>query len=47
MKADVRDDVHALGIIGYQLLLTDLGAERPAGKELLGINLSKSVFLFG
>ncbi len=32
MKADVRDDVHALGIIGYQFLLADLGAERPAGK---------------
>jgi molecular chaperone DnaK len=32
MKADVRDDVHALGMIGYQLLLADLGAERPAGK---------------
>jgi eukaryotic-like serine/threonine-protein kinase len=32
LKADVRDDVHALGIIGYQLLLADLGAERPAGK---------------
>lgn len=32
MKADVRDDVHALGIIGYQLLLADLSAERPAGK---------------
>jgi TPR repeat protein len=31
-KADVRDDVHALGVIGYQLLLGDLGAERPAGK---------------
>ncbi|MFM7150167.1 MAG: serine/threonine-protein kinase, partial [Gemmataceae bacterium] len=29
---DVRDDVHALGIIGYQLLLGDLGAERPAGR---------------
>jgi serine/threonine protein kinase len=32
LKADVRDDVHALGIIGYQLLLADLSAERPAGK---------------
>jgi formylglycine-generating enzyme required for sulfatase activity/tRNA A-37 threonylcarbamoyl transferase component Bud32 len=32
LKADVRDDIHALGIIGYQLLLADLGAERPAGK---------------
>ena len=32
LTADVRDDVHALGMIGYQLLLADLGAERPAGK---------------
>jgi formylglycine-generating enzyme required for sulfatase activity len=32
LKADVRDDVYALGVIGYQLLLADLGAERPAGK---------------
>jgi TPR repeat protein len=32
MKADPRDDVHALGIIAYQLLLADLNAERPAGK---------------
>ncbi len=31
-KADVRDDVHALGVIGYQLLLGDLSAERPSGK---------------
>ncbi|MBY0227795.1 MAG: serine/threonine protein kinase, partial [Gemmataceae bacterium] len=31
-KPDVRDDVHALGMIGWQLLLADLGAERPAGK---------------
>jgi formylglycine-generating enzyme required for sulfatase activity len=28
-KADVRDDVYALGVIGYQLLLGDLAAERP------------------
>ncbi|MFO0881449.1 MAG: bifunctional serine/threonine-protein kinase/formylglycine-generating enzyme family protein [Gemmataceae bacterium] len=32
LAADVRDDVHALGIIGWQLLLGDLTAERPAGK---------------
>ncbi len=32
LHADVRDDVHALGLIGYQLLLGDLAAERPAGK---------------
>jgi serine/threonine protein kinase len=32
MKPDVRDDVYALGIIGWQLLLGDLSAERPAGK---------------
>ncbi|MFM7148537.1 MAG: serine/threonine-protein kinase, partial [Gemmataceae bacterium] len=32
MKPDVRDDVHALGIIGYQLLVGDLAAERPAGR---------------
>jgi formylglycine-generating enzyme required for sulfatase activity len=32
LAPDVRDDVHALGVIGYQLLLADLGAERPAGK---------------
>ncbi|MFO0799704.1 MAG: serine/threonine-protein kinase [Gemmataceae bacterium] len=31
LKPDVRDDVHALGVIGYQLLLTDLQAERPSG----------------
>jgi formylglycine-generating enzyme required for sulfatase activity len=29
---DPRDDVHALGIITYQFLVADLGAERPAGK---------------
>ena len=29
---DVRDDVYALGIIGYQLLLGDLSAERPSSK---------------
>jgi len=28
-KPDVRDDVHALGVIGFQLLLADLQAERP------------------
>jgi serine/threonine protein kinase len=32
MKPDPRDDVHALGIIGWQMLLGDLSAERPAGK---------------
>jgi formylglycine-generating enzyme required for sulfatase activity len=30
--ADPRDDVHALGMITYQFLTGDLGAERPAGK---------------
>ena len=30
-KPDVRDDVHALGVIGFQLLLADLQAERPSG----------------
>jgi serine/threonine protein kinase len=28
-EADVRDDVYALGVMGYQLLLGDLTAERP------------------
>lgn len=32
LKASVRDDVYALGIIGFQLLLADLSAERPSGK---------------
>lgn len=32
MPADVRDDVYALGIIGWQILVGDLSAERPAGK---------------
>ncbi|MEZ6142204.1 MAG: protein kinase [Zavarzinella sp.] len=46
MKPDVRDDVHALGIIGWQLLLGDLSAERPAGKwrkRLLECQLSEPV----
>jgi serine/threonine protein kinase len=30
--ADPRDDVFALGVIGYQLLLADVTAERPGGK---------------
>jgi formylglycine-generating enzyme required for sulfatase activity len=30
--ADVRDDVHALGIIWHQLLAGDLTAERPGGR---------------
>jgi formylglycine-generating enzyme required for sulfatase activity len=29
---DVRDDVHALGVIWHQLLVGDLGAERPGGR---------------
>lgn len=29
---DPRDDVYALGVIGYQLLLADLTVERPGGK---------------
>jgi len=32
LDPDVRDDVYALGIIGYQLLLGDLSAERPSSK---------------
>ena len=46
MKPDVRDDVHALGIIGWQLLLGDLAAERPAGKwrkRLAATGLSDAV----
>ncbi len=31
-KPNVLDDVFALGVIGYQLLLGDLTAERPSGK---------------
>ena len=45
-KADVRDDVHALGIIGWQLLLGDLSAERPAGKwrkRLADCQLSEAI----
>jgi serine/threonine protein kinase len=30
--ADVRDDVFALGVIWYQLLVSDLGSERPSGR---------------
>lgn len=29
---DIRDDVHALGVLGYQMIVGDLTAERPAGK---------------
>jgi serine/threonine protein kinase len=31
-KADPRDDVHALGVIWYQMLTGDLGAGRPGGR---------------
>ncbi|VTR97944.1 protein kinase domain-containing protein [Tuwongella immobilis] len=31
-RPDPRDDVHALGIITWQLLIGDLEAERPAGR---------------
>src|SRR5207253_533871 len=31
-KSDPRDDVHALGVIWYQLLTGDLGAEAPSGR---------------
>jgi serine/threonine protein kinase len=31
-KADPRDDVHALGVIWYQMLTGDLGAGRPSGR---------------
>ena len=30
--ADPRDDVHALGVIWYQILTGNLGASRPSGK---------------
>jgi molecular chaperone DnaK len=32
LPPDPRDDVHALGVIWYQLLMGDLGAGRPGGK---------------
>jgi TPR repeat protein len=32
MPPDPRDDVHALGVIWYQLLIGDLGAGRPGGR---------------
>jgi hypothetical protein len=31
---DVRDDVHALGVLWYQLILADLGAT-PTGRDWL------------
>lgn len=43
---DVRDDVHALGVIWYQLLLGDLGSGAPTGlwsEELLEAGLSRDL----
>jgi formylglycine-generating enzyme required for sulfatase activity len=40
---DVRDDVYALGVMWYQLLIGDLGSERPGGrwrKRVAGLGLS-------
>jgi formylglycine-generating enzyme required for sulfatase activity/serine/threonine protein kinase len=31
-KADVRDDVYSLAIIGYQMIVGDVTADRPVGK---------------
>jgi serine/threonine protein kinase len=42
--ADVRDDVHALGVIWYQLLIGDVGSGAPTGlwtEELLDAGLSR------
>jgi len=36
-KADVRDDVFALAIIGYQMILGDVAAERPVGRWRKGV----------
>lgn len=49
LKASVRDDVYALGIIGFQLLLADMSAERPSGKwrkRLVECNLPDSLLDF-
>lgn len=37
LRADPRDDVYALGVIGWQTLIGDIGAERPAGKWRLRV----------
>jgi len=44
--ADVRDDVHALGVIWYQLLTSDLGTGAPTGlwtEELADAGLSREL----
>lgn len=46
LKPDARDDVYALGIIGWQLMLGNLEEERPTGrwrKRLAACRLSEAI----
>ncbi|MBX9585047.1 MAG: hypothetical protein K2X87_32480 [Gemmataceae bacterium] len=46
-RPDPRDDVHALGVMWFQLLVGDLGAEPPRGsgwkKRLMAVGVSREL----